>query len=299
MITDGERYNKVIDVWTRTTNQVAEHLFEHLQRIQDGFNPVFMMADSGARGSKEQIRQLAGMRGLMAKPQKKLTGGTGEIIESPDHGQLPRRPVGSRILHLHARRAEGSGRHGAQDRRRRLPDPPSRRRGAGRGHPRWTTAAPFWACTCSDLKEGEEIIEPLRDRILGRVTSEDVFDPDTGDVLVEAGVLIDEEMADLIVSKGIDTWASAPCSPARPIAASAASATAATSRRARWSTSGEAVGVMAAQSIGEPGTQLTLRTFHIGGTASRIAAESEVVAKRDGIGPVRKRQTVDQPRRHT
>lgn len=294
VITDGERYNKVIDVWTRTTNQIAEHLFDHLRESMDGFNPVYMMADSGARGSKEQIRQLAGMRGLMAKPQKKLTGGTGEIIESPITANFRE---GLTVLEYFI------STHGA---RKGLADTALKTADAGYMTRRLVDVAQdvvVMAEDCGtimglhvqDLKEGEEIIEPLRDRILGRVTSEDVYDPETGDVLIEAGVLIDEETADLIVSKGIDTVgirSVLTCEADLGVCSKCYGRNLATGQMVH---SGEAVGVMAAQSIGEPGTQLTLRTFHIGGTASRIAAESEVVAKSDGTVQFENVQTVAQP----
>jgi DNA-directed RNA polymerase subunit beta' len=281
IITDGERYNKVIDVWTRTTNQVAESLFERLREQNQGFNPVYMMADSGARGSKEQIRQLAGMRGLMAKPQKKLTGGTGEIIESPITANFRE---GLSVLEYFI------STHGA---RKGLADTALKTADAGYMTRRLVDVAQDVVVTIEDcgtimglhvgdLKEGEEIIEPLRDRILGRVTSEDVYDPDTGEVIVEAGMLIDESISDMIVSKGIDTVgirSVLTCEADRGVCIKCYGRNLATSQMVNV---GEAVGVMAAQSIGEPGTQLTLRTFHIGGTASRIAAESEVVAKSDG-----------------
>ncbi len=282
VITDGERYNKVIDVWTRTTNQVAEHLFEHLRESTLGFNPVFMMADSGARGSKEQIRQLAGMRGLMAKPQKKLTGGTGEIIESPITANFRE---GLSVLEYFI------STHGA---RKGLADTALKTADAGYLTRRLVDVAQdvvinmddcgtIMGLRVGDLKEGEEVIEPLRDRILGRVTSEDVYDPDTGEVLVEAGCLIDEETADLIVFKGIDVVgirSVLTCEADRGVCIKCYGRNLATGQMVSI---GESVGVMAAQSIGEPGTQLTLRTFHIGGTASRIAAESEIAAKGDGV----------------
>jgi len=281
VITDGERYNKVIDVWTRTTNQVSDLLFECLKTTADGFNPVFMMADSGARGSKEQIRQLAGMRGLMAKPQKKLTGGTGEIIESPITANFRE---GLSVLEYFI------STHGA---RKGLADTALKTADAGYMTRRLVDVAQDVVVTMDDcgtimglhvgdLKEGEEIIEPLRDRILGRVTSEDLYDPESGEVLVEAGKLIDEDIADLIVSKGIDTVgirSVLTCEAQRGVCANCYGRNLASGRPVNV---GEAVGVMAAQSIGEPGTQLTLRTFHIGGTASRIAAESEVAAKNPG-----------------
>jgi len=282
VITDGERYNKVIDVWTRTTNQVSDLLFDHLRDTDQGFNPVYMMADSGARGSKEQIRQLAGMRGLMAKPQKKLTGGTGEIIESPITANFRE---GLSVLEYFI------STHGA---RKGLADTALKTADAGYMTRRLVDVAQDVVITMDDcgtimglhvgdLKEGEEIIEPLRDRILGRVTSEDVYDPDSGDILLEAGMLIDEELADLIVSKGIDTVgirSVLTCEAKRGVCIKCYGRNLASGQNVNV---GEAVGVMAAQSIGEPGTQLTLRTFHIGGTASRIAVESEVVAKQNGI----------------
>ncbi len=281
VITDGERYNKVIDVWTRTTNQVAEHLFEHLQKSADGFNPVYMMADSGARGSKEQIRQLAGMRGLMAKPQKKLTGGTGEIIESPITANFRE---GLSVLEYFI------STHGA---RKGLADTALKTADAGYLTRRLVDVAQDVVVTIEDcgtimglhvgdLKEGEEIIEPLQDRILGRVTSEDVYDPESGQILIAAGTLIDEEKADIVVSKGIDTVgirSVLTCEAERGVCAMCYGRNLANNFLVDI---GESVGVMAAQSIGEPGTQLTLRTFHIGGTAARIAAESEVHSKGDG-----------------
>jgi len=282
VITDGERYNKVIDVWTRTTNQVAEHLFDHLQHSSNGFNPVYMMADSGARGSKEQIRQLAGMRGLMAKPQKKLTGGTGEIIESPITANFRE---GLSVLEYFI------STHGA---RKGLADTALKTADAGYLTRRLVDVSQdvvvnindcgtIMGLHVGDLKEGEEIIEPLRDRVLGRVTSEDVYDPETGEILVEAGKSIDEETAELIVSKGIDTVgirSVLTCEAKRGVCAMCYGRNLATGSAVDL---GEAVGVMAAQSIGEPGTQLTLRTFHIGGTASRIAAESELASKGEGV----------------
>ncbi|OVE79025.1 DNA-directed RNA polymerase subunit beta' [bacterium I07] len=281
VITDGERYNKVIDVWTRTTNEVAEHLFDHLQHDSGGFNSVYMMADSGARGSREQIRQLAGMRGLMAKPQKKLTGGTGEIIESPITANFRE---GLSVLEYFI------STHGA---RKGLADTALKTADAGYLTRRLVDVANDVVITMDDcgtimglhvgdLKEGEEIIEPLADRILGRVTSEDVYDPESGEVLVDAGRLIDEETDDLIISKGIETVgirSVLTCEAKRGVCAQCYGRNLATGKPVEL---GEAVGVMAAQSIGEPGTQLTLRTFHIGGTASRIAAESEVVSKGKG-----------------
>ncbi len=281
VITDGERYNKIIDIWTRTTSDVSNKLFDHLKQDRAGFNPVYMMADSGARGSKEQIRQLAGMRGLMAKPQKKMTGQMGEIIEDPITSNFRE---GLTVLEYFI------STHGA---RKGLADTALKTADAGYLTRRLVDVAQdviinekdcntILGIRIGDLKEGEEIIEPLRDRILGRVAVEDVFDPETGEVIVKASTLIDEEKADEISDKGIETVrirSVLTCESKRGVCALCYGRNLATGKLVRI---GEAVGVMAAQSIGEPGTQLTLRTFHIGGTASRIAAQSEVVAKEKG-----------------
>jgi DNA-directed RNA polymerase subunit beta' len=281
VITDGERYNKIIDIWTHTTSDIAEKLFSHLERERSGFNPIYMMANSGARGSKEQIRQLAGMRGLMAKPQKKMTGQMGEIIEDPITANFRE---GLTVLEYFI------STHGA---RKGLADTALKTADAGYLTRRLVDVAQDVIITeidCStilgirigDLKEGEEIIEPLRDRILGRVAAEAVFEPDSQDVIVDAGVLMDEEMADTISNAGIETVrirSVLTCESKRGVCAACYGRNMATGDIVEI---GEAVGVMAAQSIGEPGTQLTLRTFHIGGTASRIAAQSQVEAKQAG-----------------
>ncbi|MBN2009561.1 DNA-directed RNA polymerase subunit beta' [candidate division KSB1 bacterium] len=280
IITDGERYNKIIDIWTHTTSDVAELMFDRLSKTDEGFNSVYMMADSGARGSKEQIRQLAAMRGLMAKPQKKMTGEMGEIIENPIISNFKE---GLTVLEYFI------STHGA---RKGLADTALKTADAGYLTRRLVDVAQDVIITevdcgtilglrIGDLKEGEEIIEPLRDRILGRVAAEDVFNED-GDVLVEAGTLIDEQMADDIYNSGIEAVrirSVLTCEAKRGVCASCYGRNLATGQVVNI---GDAVGVMAAQSIGEPGTQLTLRTFHIGGTASRIAAQSQVIAKYDG-----------------
>ncbi|MFQ5639269.1 MAG: DNA-directed RNA polymerase subunit beta' [bacterium] len=281
VITDGERYNKIIDIWTHTTNDIAEKLFGHLEQERDGFNPIYMMADSGARGSKEQIRQLAGMRGLMAKPQKKMTGQMGEIIEDPITANFRE---GLTVLEYFI------STHGA---RKGLADTALKTADAGYLTRRLVDVAQDVIITgvdCNtilgikigDLKEGEEVIEPLRDRILGRVAAEDIFDPQTQEVIVEAGALIDEEKADNISNSGIEMVrirSVLTCEAKRGVCGACYGRNLATGNFVEI---GEAVGVMAAQSIGEPGTQLTLRTFHIGGTASRIAAQSQVAAKYSG-----------------
>ena len=282
VITDGERYNKIIDIWTHTTSDVAEKMFDRLQADRQGFNPIFMMADSGARGSKEQIRQLAGMRGLMAKPQKKMTGQMGEIIENPITANFRE---GLSVLEYFI------STHGA---RKGLADTALKTADAGYLTRRLVDVAQDVIITSDDcgtilglrigdLKEGEEVIEPLRDRILGRVAAEDVFDSDTGEIIISSGDLIDEEIADRISDGGIETVnirSVLTCESPRGVCAKCYGRNLASGKMVDM---GEAVGVMAAQSIGEPGTQLTLRTFHIGGTASRIAAQSQVVSKHDGL----------------
>ncbi|MBN1348907.1 DNA-directed RNA polymerase subunit beta' [candidate division KSB1 bacterium] len=281
IITDGERYNKIIDIWTHTTYEVADRLFSNLEKSQQGFNPVFMMADSGARGSREQIRQLAGMRGLMAKPQKKMTGQMGEIIENPITSNFRE---GLSVLEYFI------STHGA---RKGLADTALKTADAGYLTRRLVDVSQDVIITGHDcgtilglrigaLKEGEEIIEPLSDRILGRVAAEDVFDPESEDIIVEAGELINEDVAEKILDAGIDVVnirSVLTCEAERGVCALCYGRNLATGKLV---TIGEAVGVMAAQSIGEPGTQLTLRTFHIGGTASRIAAQSQVVSKFGG-----------------
>jgi DNA-directed RNA polymerase subunit beta' len=281
IITDGERYNKIIDIWTHTTSDVAETMWEKLRKSKNGFNPIYMMADSGARGSREQIRQLAAMRGLMAKPQKKMTGEMGEIIENPIMSNFKE---GLSVLEYFI------STHGA---RKGLADTALKTADAGYLTRRLVDVAQDVIITeydcgtilglrIGDLKEGEEVIEPLRDRILGRVAAEDVFD-DEGNVLVEAGKLIDETIADQIYNAGIESVnirSVLTCEAKRGVCASCYGRNMATGKIVNM---GEAVGVMAAQSIGEPGTQLTLRTFHIGGTAARIAAQSQASAKQDGL----------------
>ena len=281
IITDGERYNKIIDIWTQTTSEVAEKLFANLKKSREGFNPIFMMADSGARGSREQIRQLAGMRGLMGKPQKKMTGQMGEIIENPITANFRE---GLSVLEYFI------STHGA---RKGLADTALKTADAGYLTRRLVDVSQDVIITehdcgtilglrVGDLKEGEDIIEPLADRIVGRVAAEDVFDPETDDIITEAGKLIDEEVAEKISDAGIETVnirSVLTCEAARGVCALCYGRNLATGKMVNR---GEAVGVMAAQSIGEPGTQLTLRTFHIGGTASRIAAQSQVWSKFDG-----------------
>jgi DNA-directed RNA polymerase subunit beta' len=281
IITNGERYNKVIDTWTRTTSEVGEVMFERLKSMHDGFNPIYMMADSGARGSQEQIRQLAGMRGLMAKPQKRITGQIGEIIESPIVANFRE---GLDVLEYFI------STHGA---RKGLADTALKTADAGYLTRRLVDVAQDVIITEQDcgtilglsvtaLKEGEEVIESLRDRIMGRVALEDVYDPITGDLVAKSGEEIDEEASVRVDESGIEAVrirSILTCESKRGVCAKCYGRNLATGRTADL---GEAVGVIAAQSIGEPGTQLTLRTFHIGGTAARIAEQSRVAAKSEG-----------------
>ncbi|MFZ5980925.1 MAG: DNA-directed RNA polymerase subunit beta' [Candidatus Zixiibacteriota bacterium] len=292
VITNGERYNQVIDTWTRTTSEVSEVMFNNLASINQGFNPVYMMADSGARGSKEQIRQLAGMRGLMAKPQKKITGGVGEIIETPV------------ISNFH----EGLtvqeyfiSTHGA---RKGLADTALKTADAGYLTRRLVDVAQdviireidcgtIMGLEVSALKEGEEVIESLRDRILGRVTLDDIFDPITEELILGAGQQIEESEATQIEEAGIDTVrirSVLTCESKYGVCAKCYGRNLADMKLVNI---GEAVGVIAAQSIGEPGTQLTLRTFHIGGTAARIAEQSRVEAKYSGTLKLENVRSVD------
>ena len=280
-ITNGERYNKVIDIWTRVTSRIADRLFEALQRDKDGFNSLYMMVDSGARGSKEQVRQLAGMRGLMAKPQKSLSGATGELIENPIIANFRE---GLSILEYFI------STHGA---RKGLADTAMKTADAGYLTRRLIDVAQdaiiaeidcgtIQGVETGALKEAEDIKEPLVERIVGRVASQDVVDPLTNEVIVASGELIDEESATRISETSIETVlirSVLTCDSRRGVCAKC---------YGRDLTSGNlvgpglAVGVIAAQSIGEPGTQLTLRTFHTGGTASLIASQSQIISKFDG-----------------
>ncbi len=300
-ITDGERYNKIIDTWTHATSDVANEMFIALRKSSDGFNPIYMMADSGARGSREQIRQLAGMRGLMAKPQKKITGQIGEIIEAPITSNFRE---GLTVLEYFI------STHGA---RKGLADTALKTADAGYLTRRLVDVCQDVTVTEEDcgtilgldiaaLKEGEEVIEPLSDRIVGRVALEDVYDSINKDpdgnpiVLIKAGELIDEGAAKTAENSGIEKIrirSVLTCEAGRGLCQKCYGRNLATMKMVEI---GEAVGIIAAQSIGEPGTQLTLRTFHYGGTASRIAAQSTKISpiegsvKYDGITVVKNRE---------
>jgi DNA-directed RNA polymerase subunit beta' len=286
-ITNGERYNKVIDTWTHANSDIADEMVKSMRESKRGFNPVFMMFDSGSRGSRDQIRQLAGMRGLMAKPQKKLTGGIGEIIESPIKSNF--REGLSPLEYF-------TSTHGA---RKGLADTALKTADAGYLTRRLVDVAQDVTITEEDcgtiqgldisaLKEGEDIIEPLSERIVGNVAAEQIEDPHERDesgrqrVLAEAGDLINEEMARDIEESGLETVrirSVLTCEAKRGLCRMCYGRNLATMEMVD---PGEAVGIIAAQSIGEPGTQLTLRTFHIGGTAARIAEQTARKSKVPG-----------------
>ena len=279
ILTDGERYNKVIDIWTHATNRVAGSMMDSIREDRQGFNPVYMMADSGARGSQDQIKQLAGMRGLMAKPQKSMKGGVGEIIESPITSNFKE---GLSVFEYFI------STHGA---RKGLADTALKTADAGYLTRRLVDVAQdvvVYVTDCStingiliaDLKEGEELIESLSDRILGRTVVDDFIVK--GEVVVKAGSVIEDDEAEIIGDSGVENIrirSILTCEAKRGCCAKCYG----------WDLSthqlvdiGTAVGIRAAQSIGEPGTQLTLRTFHIGGTATRIIEQSEMTTKRPG-----------------
>ncbi|MGV3705665.1 MAG: DNA-directed RNA polymerase subunit beta' [Arcticibacter sp.] len=279
-ITNNERYNQIIDIWTRINNRLTANVMDILSNDNQGFNSVYMMLDSGARGSKEQIRQLAGMRGLMAKPQK--SGSGGEIIENPI---LSNFKEGLSVLEYFI------STHGA---RKGLADTALKTADAGYLTRRLHDVAQDMIVGETDcgtlrgiyttaLKDNEDVVEPLYDRILGRTSLHDVFDPISGQLLVSANQDITEEVAETIESsalEGIEIRSVLTCESKRGVCALCYGRNLASGKRVQ---AGEAVGVIAAQSIGEPGTQLTLRTFHVGGTASNIAAESQIVAKFEGV----------------
>jgi len=279
-ITNNERYNQIIDIWTRINNRLTVNVMQILSTDNQGFNSVYMMLDSGARGSKEQIRQLCGMRGLMAKPQKSGSSG-GEIIENPI---LSNFKEGLSVLEYFI------STHGA---RKGLADTAMKTADAGYLTRRLHDVAQDMIVSEDDcgtlrgiyttaLKDNEDIVEPLYDRILGRTSLHDVHDPSTNELLVAAGQDIDEHIAreiDQSGVEGLEIRSVLTCESKRGVCAHCYGRNLATGKRVQI---GEAVGVIAAQSIGEPGTQLTLRTFHVGGTASNIAAESQIISKFDG-----------------
>ncbi|NLO19993.1 MAG: DNA-directed RNA polymerase subunit beta' [Ignavibacteria bacterium] len=281
VISDGERYNKIIDSWSNATNRVADKLYSELAKDSQGFNTFWMMLDSQARGSKEQIRQLAGMRGLMGKPKKSLSGTTGELIENPIVSNFKE---GLSILEYFV------STHGA---RKGLADTALKTADAGYLTRRLHDVAQDVIISEHDcgtirgvemaaLKEGEEVKESLYERILGRVLLSDVNDPITDQQIAKEGDVIDEEIAIAIEQSPIESVlirSVLTCESRRGVCSKCYGRNLATGKIVDV---GEAVGTIASQSIGEPGTQLTLRTFHTGGTALLIASQSSVTAKFDG-----------------
>jgi DNA-directed RNA polymerase subunit beta' len=276
-ITNGERYNKVIAIWSEATEEIANAMFSEMEAIdKEGrqFNPVYIMADSGARGSKQQIRQLAGMRGLMAKP-------SGEIIETPITANFRE---GLEVQHYFI------STHGA---RKGLADTALKTADSGYLTRRLVDVAQdviIHEIDCGTVDgiearaivESGEIIEPLRDRIIGRTTLEKITDPFTGQTIVDVNEVMDEETSSAIQDAGIEKVkirSVLTCAARRGVCAKCYGRDLATGKLVEL---GQAVGVIAAQSIGEPGTQLTMRTFHIGGTASRVSEQSTLEARNAG-----------------
>ncbi len=290
LITNNERYNQVIDVWTATNAELTELSMKRIREDQQGFNSVYMMLDSGARGSKEQIRQLTGMRGLMAKPKKSSAGG-GEIIENPI---LSNFKEGLSILEYFI------STHGA---RKGLADTALKTADAGYLTRRLVDVSQDVIVNIKDcetlrgikvspLKKNEEIVETLAERILGRTSLHDVYHPLTEELLVVSGGHISDEVAKVIDESPIDSVevrSPLTCEARKGICASCYGRNLATNKMVQI---GEAVGVVAAQSIGEPGTQLTLRTFHVGGVASNISEENKLTIKFDGVAEIEDIKTV-------
>jgi DNA-directed RNA polymerase subunit beta' len=278
VITQGERHNKIIDIWHRTTERVSEEMFKEMKAVEierGEFNPINMMADSGARGSREQVRQLAGMRGLMSKP-------SGEVIETPIEANFRE---GLSVLQYFI------STHGA---RKGLADTALKTADSGYLTRRLVDVAQdvivnepdcgtIDGIQVSAIMEGGEILEALRDRIVGRVSQDEIYDPMTGDLLIGIGDDITEALASAIQGAGIERVkirSVLTCEARRGTCVRCYGRNLATGRRVEI---GEAVGVIAAQSIGEPGTQLTMRTFHYGGTASRVSEQSKHDAKNPGL----------------
>ncbi len=277
VITAGERHNKIIDIWHRTTERVSEEMFGDMKQAEKSsgeFNPINLMADSGARGSREQVRQLAGMRGLMSKP-------SGEVIETPITANFRE---GLSVLQYFI------STHGA---RKGLADTALKTADSGYLTRRLVDVAQdviinevdcgtIDGITVTAIMEGGEILEPLRDRIVGRTSQEDIYDPMAGDLIIETGVEITETLANAVQAAGIERVkirSVLTCETRRGVCAKCYGRNLASGRMVEI---GEAVGVIAAQSIGEPGTQLTMRTFHYGGTASRVSEQSKHSAKNPG-----------------
>ena len=290
-ITNNERYNQVIDVWTTTNARLTDTVMKNISSDKQGFNSVYMMLDSGARGSKEQIRQLSGMRGLMAKPKK--SGDHGEsIIENPITTNFRE---GLSILEYFI------STHGA---RKGLADTALKTADAGYLTRRLVDVAQDVIITEEDcgtlkgldvfaLKDNDEVLESLAERIAGRISLHDVFHPETDELLVSSNEMISDTVAKLIDNTGIESIevrSPLTCQTRRGICKMCYGQSLSTNRMAQV---GEPVGVVAAQSVGEPGTQLTLRTFHVGGTASRSEVDSSIIIKKDGRLEIEDLRTVE------
>ncbi len=289
-ITNNERYNQIIDIWTHVNARLTQSLMKQLSNDKQGFNSVYMMLDSGARGSKEQIRQLSGMRGLMAKPQKSGASGS-EIIENPI---LSNFKEGLSVLEYFI------STHGA---RKGLADTALKTADAGYLTRRLVDVSQDVIITEEDcgtlrglvataIKNNEEIVESLYERILGRTTVHDIYNPLTGELISPAGEEITEDVANRIDESPIEQVeirSVLTCESKKGVCAKCYGRNLATGRMVQ---KGEATGVIAAQSIGEPGTQLTLRTFHVGGTASNITTESSLIARYGGIAVIEEVRTV-------
>ena len=283
-ITNNERYNQIIDIWTHVNARLTQSLMKQLSNDKHGFNSVYMMLDSGARGSKEQIRQLSGMRGLMAKPQK--SGSTGsEIIENPI---LSNFKEGLSVLEYFI------STHGA---RKGLADTALKTADAGYLTRRLVDVSQdviineedcgtLRGLVATAIKKNEEVVESLYERILGRTTVHDIYHPLTGELIIEAGQELNEELSGKIEDspvEQVEIRSVLTCESKKGVCAKCYGRNLSTGRMVE---KGEAVGVIAAQSIGEPGTQLTLRTFHVGGTASNITTESRLIARYSGIAEI-------------
>ncbi len=287
-ITNNERYNQIIDIWTHTNSLLTQSLMQKLTIDKQGFNSIFMMLDSGARGSKEQIRQLAGMRGLMAKPQKSGATG-GAIIENPI---LSNFKEGLSVLEYFI--STHGARKGLADTAlktdvyltRRLVDV------AQDVIINEEDCGTLRGLTISSLKKNEEIVETLYDRILGRVALHDIYQPQSGELILQAGEEINEKIAKTVEESPIESVeirSVLTCESKNGVCAKCYGRNLASGQMVQV---GEAVGVIAAQSIGEPGTQLTLRTFHVGGTASNIAVASKLDAKYNGLLTIDELRTI-------
>ncbi|MFM9838078.1 MAG: DNA-directed RNA polymerase subunit beta' [Cyclobacteriaceae bacterium] len=292
LITDNERYNQVIDIWTRTNTLLTNTLMKQLEEDQQGFNSIYMMMHSGARGSREQIRQLGGMRGLMAKPQKNLAGSVGSIIENPI---LSNFKEGLDVLEYFI------STHGA---RKGLADTALKTADAGYLTRRLVDVANDLVITEDDcgtlrglkvsaLKDNEDIVEPLSERIVGRVTVHDIYDPLTEKLICAGNEEITDEIAKQIDETSIEEVEIRSILTCETKFGGCAKCYGRNLASGRMAQEGEAVGVIAAQSIGEPGTQLTLRTFHVGGTASNIAVDANIKAKFSGTIEFEAIRTVD------